>query len=180
MPQVEVQLETNWSAKGISQPLQTGVCKFSSFVGTWYWTVPENVLLASTVPFGLFGDLWKTFATQLSGIECRRDGSLRWWLTPLSRDPSQGICRDCSHFSGATSQFAIHSDDGHGTAEKADMDIVDMGLLRIGVLLAKARLSEREGLLTWTVDTAAEKAAGHGIDFGCTLLLFCNRKSTLY
>jgi hypothetical protein len=52
------------------------------------------------------------------------------------------------------------------------MDIVDMGLLRIGVLLAKARLSEGEGLLTWTVDTAAEKAAGHGIDFGCTLLLF--------
>ena len=135
MPQVEVQLETNWSAKGISQPreflcwnlVQDGAREHSFGFYRSLWT---------------FVDLWKTFATQLSGIECRRDGSLRWWLTPLSLDPSQGICRDCSHFGEAISQFAIHSDDGHGTAEKADMDIVDMGLLRIGVLLAKARLSE--------------------------------------
>ena len=141
MPQVEVQLETNWSAEGIAQPLQTGVC--NSFLRRNL--VRDSARERSSGFYRslwTFRDLWKTFATQLSGIECRRDGSLRWWLTPLSRDPSQGICRDCSHFSGATSQFAIHSDDGHGTAEKADMDIVDMGLLRIGVLLAKARLSE--------------------------------------
>ena len=63
-------------------------------------------------------------------------------------------------------------DDGHGTAREGGHGHRGHGIAENRGLLVKARLSKREWVLTWTVDTAAEKAAGSEKDVDLTLLLF--------